>query len=161
LAIVRAARKLEESILDAVRKGQHMTTVKGPTESTAANGIVSLRGRQSVDATVEKLKSILQEKNVKLFAVVDHSGEARDAGLQMPNTKLLIFGNPAGGTPAMLAAPTLALDLPLKILVREDAEERVWISYNSADYLRERHGVPAELAQKLAVLADLATAAAA
>lgn len=138
-----------------------MTNVKGPTKSTAANGIVSLRGRQSVDATVETLKSILQDKNVKLFAVVDHSGEARDAGLQMPNTKLLIFGNPAGGTPAMLAAPTLALDLPLKILVREDAEERVWISYNSADYLRERHGVPAELAQKLAVLADLATAAAA
>ena len=147
--------------MDAVRKGQHMTNVKGPTKSTAANGIVSLRGRQSVDATVETLKSILQDKNVKLFAVVDHSGEARDAGLQMPNTKLLIFGNPAGGTPAMLAAPTLALDLPLKILVREDAEERVWISYNSADYLRERHGVPAELAQKLAVLADLATAAAA
>ncbi len=133
----------------------------GPMESNAINGVVSLRGRQSVEATVEKVKSILQAKNVKLFAVVDHSGEARNAGMQMPDTKLLIFGNPAGGTPAMLAAPTLALDLPLKILVWEDAEGQVWISYNSVDYLRERHGVPAELAEKLALVAGLAAAAAA
>ena len=133
----------------------------GPMQTKAINGVVSLRGRQSVDATVDKLKSILQAKNVKLFAMVDHSGEARNAGLQMPNTKLLIFGNPAGGTPAMLSAPTLALDLPLKILVWEDTERQVWISYNSVDYLRERHGVAAELAQKLEVVAGLAAAAAA
>lgn len=80
-----------------------------------------------MEATVEKVKSILQAKNVRLFTVVDHSGEARNVGLKMPDTKLLIFGNPAGGTPAMLAAPTLALDLPLKILVREDSEGQVWI----------------------------------
>ena len=130
-------------------------------EPDAINGVVSLRGRQSVDATVEKVKSILQAKNVKLFAVVDHSGEARNAGLKMPDTKLLIFGNPAGGTPAMLAAPTLALDLPLKILVWEDAQGQVWVSYNSVEYLRERHRVPAELAEKLALIEGLAAAVAA
>jgi uncharacterized protein (DUF302 family) len=126
----------------------------------AVNGIVSLPGRQSVDTTVEKLTAILQSKNVKLFAVVDHSGEARKAGLEMPNTKLLIFGSPAGGTPAMLAAPTLALDLPLKILIREDEKGQVWITYNSVEYLRERHRVPADLAAGLSVIEGLAAAAA-
>src|SRR5580692_6165798 len=115
-----------------------------------ADGIVTLPGHKSVDATVAKIISILQSKNVKLFTVVDHSGEAEKAGMKMPNAKLLIFGNPAGGTPAMLAAPTLALDLPLKILVWEDAEGQVSISYNSVDYLRERHGVPAQLIERLA-----------
>ena len=99
---------------------------------------------------------ILQAKNVRLFALVDHSGEARKAGMQMPNTKLLIFGNPAGGTPAMLASPTLALDLPLKILVWEDAEGRVWITYNSVEYLRTRHNVPEELVANLALIEALA-----
>jgi uncharacterized protein (DUF302 family) len=120
------------------------------------NGIVSLPGHHSVDATVEKLKAILEAKHVRLFALVDHSGEARKAGMQMPNTKLLIFGNPAGGTPAMLASPTLALDLPLKILVWEDAEGKVWITYNSVEYLRTRHNVPEELVANLALIEALA-----
>jgi uncharacterized protein (DUF302 family) len=124
------------------------------------NGIVALPTHHSVDDTVQKLTAILQAKNVKLFAVVDHSGEAEKAGLKMPNTKLLIFGNPAAGTPAMVAAPSLALDLPLKILVSEDSERRVWISYNSVDYLRDRHQVPAELVTKLAVIDVLAAKAA-
>ena len=124
------------------------------------SGIVALRSNHSVDQTVEKIATMLQAKGVKLFALVDHSGEARNAGLKMPDTKLLIFGNPAGGTPAMLAAPTLALDLPLKILAWEDAEGQVWISYNTVEYLRERHGVPDELAEKLALVAGLAAAAA-
>lgn len=120
------------------------------------NGIVSLPGHHSVDATVEKLKTLLEAKHVRLFAIVDHSGEARKAGIQMPNTKLLIFGNPAGGTPAMLASPTLALDLPLKILVWEDAEAKAWITYNSVEYLRTRHNVPAELVANLALIEILA-----
>jgi uncharacterized protein (DUF302 family) len=120
------------------------------------NGIVSLPGHHSVDATVEKLKAILEAKHVRLFALVDHSGEARKAGMQMPNTKLLIFGNPAGGTPAMLASPTLALDLPLKILVWEDAEGKVWITYNSVESLRTRHNVPAELVANLTLIEALA-----
>jgi len=124
------------------------------------DGIVTLPAHRSVDAIVEALKSTLQAKNVKLFAVIDHSGEAEKAGLHMPNTKLLIFGNPAAGTPLMLAAPTAAIDLPLKILVWEDAESRVQVSYNSAEYLQERHGFRAELASRVAVIAALAAAAA-
>ncbi len=99
------------------------------------NGLVSIEAAHTVDETVEKLKGILQAKGVTLFAVVDHSGEAAKAGMQMPNTKLLIFGSPKAGTPVMLAAPSIAIDLPLKILVAEDAAGNVWVSYNSAEYL--------------------------
>src|SRR5262249_53467178 len=108
-------------------------------------GIIDIASNHSADETVEKLKGILQAKGVTLFAVVDHSGEAEKVGMKMPPTKLLIFGNPKAGTPVMLAAPSSAIDLPLKILVWEDAQGKVWISYNSADYLRMRHGFPQEL----------------
>src|SRR6201998_607298 len=115
------------------------------------NGIVRKPSNHSVDETVEKLKGILQAKGVMLFALVDHSGEAAKAGLAMPNTKLLIFGNPKGGTPLMLAAPSVAIDLPLKILVAEDAEGKVWVSYNAPAYLQQRHNLPAELVPNIAV----------
>ncbi len=124
------------------------------------SGIVQIPSHYSVDETVQKLKDILQAKGVMLFAVVDHSGEASKAGMQMPNTKLVIFGNPKAGTPVMLAAPSIALDLPLKILVSEDGAGKVWVSYNSAQYLQERHGVPADLMKNLAVIEGLARAAA-
>ena len=127
--------------------------------TTRTNGLVTHPSAHSVDETVEKLKGILQAKGVTLFAVLDHSGEAAKAGLQMPNTKLLIFGNPKAGTPVMLAAPSIAIDLPLKILVAEDGGGRVWISYNSPQFLAERHGVPAELMKNLAVIEALAQAA--
>jgi len=123
------------------------------------SGIVRILSQHSVDDTVQKLKDILQTKNVTLFAVVDHSGEAAKAGLTMPNTKLLIFGSPKAGTPAMLAAPSIAIDLPLKILVAEDHAGEVWVSYNSTQYLGDRHGVPAELMKNLAVIEALANAA--
>jgi uncharacterized protein (DUF302 family) len=113
-----------------------------------------------VDETAQKLKDILQAKGVTLFAVVDHSGEAAKAGMKMPNTKLLIFGSPKAGTPVMLAAPSIAIDLPLKILVAEDGAGKIWISYNSPQFLAERHGVPAELIKNLAVIETLANAAA-
>jgi uncharacterized protein (DUF302 family) len=125
------------------------------------NGIVTIPGHHPVDSTVEKLTGILQAKGIKLFALIDHSGEAEKAGLRMPPTKLLIFGNPKGGTPLMLAVPAIALDLPLKILVWEDVNSRVWISYNSADYLQTRHHIPAELLPNIAVLRSLAEQAAA
>jgi uncharacterized protein (DUF302 family) len=112
-----------------------------------------------VDETVDKLKTILKSKGVTLFALVDHSGEAEKVGLKMPPTKLLIFGNPKGGTPVMLAAPSAALDLPLKILIAEDSDGKVWISYNSADYLKERHGFPENLVPNIAVVQALAAAA--
>jgi uncharacterized protein (DUF302 family) len=126
----------------------------------AARGIVSLPSQNSVDATVEKLKDILQSKGVMLFALVDHSGEAEKVGLKMPNTKVLIFGNPKAGTPLMLAAPSVAIDLPLKILVREDGRGKVWVSYNSPAYLEERHSLPPELLQNIAVVETLASKAA-
>jgi uncharacterized protein (DUF302 family) len=123
-------------------------------------GIVSLPSKHSVDETVDKLKNILQSKQITLFAVIDHSGEAAKVGLKMPPTKLLIFGSPKGGTPLMLAAPSVALDLPLKILVSEDAEGKVWLSYNSPDYLKERHGLPSNLLPNIAVIETLAATAA-
>ncbi len=106
------------------------------------SGIVEKLSRHSVDKTVERIKTILAEKGITLFAVVDHSGEAEKVGMTMPPTKLLIFGSPKAGTPLMLAAPTVALDLPLKILISEDKSGNVWASCNSAEYLGERHSVP-------------------
>jgi uncharacterized protein (DUF302 family) len=128
--------------------------------STAANGIVSKPSIHSVDETVEKLNGILQAKGVMLFALVDHSGEAAKAGLKMPPTRLLIFGSPKAGTPLMLAAPSVAIDLPLKILVSEDTSGKVWVSYNSPAYLGERHNLPPELLQNIAVVEALASNAA-
>src|SRR5579862_4726636 len=126
---------------------------------TNDTGIIDIRSRHSVDETVEKLKQLLESKGVTLFAFVDHSGEAEKAGLQMRPTKLLIFGSPKAGTPVMLAAPSSAIDLPLKILIWEDAQGRVWISYNSPTYLQERHNLPAELLQNIAVVETLAAKA--
>jgi uncharacterized protein (DUF302 family) len=122
----------------------------------SGKGIVDRPSSHSVDQTVEKLKSILQAKGVTLFALVDHSGEAEKAGMKMPPTKLLIFGSPKAGTPLMLAAPSIAIDLPLKILVWEDPQGKVWISYNSPDYLKTRHELPQELLQNIAIVETLA-----
>ena len=124
------------------------------------NGIVDKPSSHSVDETVERLKGILQVKGVTLFALVDHSGEAEKAGLKMRPTKLLIFGNPKAGTPLMQAAPGSAIDLPLKILVWEDANQKVWVSYNSPAYLQERHGLPEGLMSNIAVVEGLAAQAA-
>ncbi len=124
------------------------------------DGIVKIPSRHSVDETVDKLKAILKSRGVTLFALVDHSGEAEKAGLKMPSTKLLIFGNPKGGTPVMLAAPSIAIDLPLKILVAEDSQGNVSISYNSPEYLKERHGLPETLMANIGVAQALAAEAA-
>jgi uncharacterized protein (DUF302 family) len=124
------------------------------------DGIVDVSSNHSVDETVDKLKGILQSKGITLFVVIDHSGEAAKVGIKMPPTKLLIFGNPKGGTPPMLAAPSIALDLPLKILVWEDSQGNVWLSYNSPEYLKERHGLPQDLLQNISAAKALAAAAA-
>ncbi len=124
------------------------------------NGIVSRRSQHPVDETVERLRTLLAAKNVRLFALVDHSGEAEKAGLKMPPTRLLIFGSPLAGTPVMLAAPSIAIDLPLKILVWEDGEGQAWLSWNSPEYLQHRHGVPEALMKNIEVVEGLATKAA-
>jgi len=123
------------------------------------NGIINKPSNHSVNETVEKLKGILQAKGITLFALVDHSGEAEKVGMKMSPTGLLIFGNPKAGTPLMLAAPSIAIDLPLKILVWEDSAGKVWVSYNSPAYLQQRHGLPPELLQNIAVVETLATKA--
>jgi uncharacterized protein (DUF302 family)/uncharacterized membrane protein YidH (DUF202 family) len=129
-----------------------------PTES--AKGITNIPSNHSVDETVDKLKAILQSKGVTLFALVDHSGEAERVGLKMPPTKLLIFGSPKAGTPLMLAAPSIAIDLPLKLLVSQDPAGKVWISWNTPAYLQQRHGLPDDLLQNIAIVQTLATKAA-
>jgi len=120
------------------------------------SGIVTILSHHSVEQTVQKIEELLRAKQVKLFALVDHSGEAESVGLQMRPTKLLIFGNPKAGTPVMLAAPSAAIDLPLKLLVSEDGAGKVWISYNNPAYLQARHGFPHDLLQNLAVVETLA-----
>jgi uncharacterized protein (DUF302 family) len=126
----------------------------------ADHGILRIPSSHSVNETVTRLQSILQSKGVKLFTIVDHSGEAATAGLKMPPTKLLIFGNPKAGTPVMLASPSAALDLPLKILVAEDTSGKVWLSYNAPAYLQNRHNFPSPLLPNIAVIETLATQAA-
>jgi uncharacterized protein (DUF302 family) len=126
----------------------------------SANGIIDIPSKHTVEQIVEKLKNMLQSKGVALFALVDHSGEAEKVGMKMPPTKLLIFGSPKAGTPLMLAAPSIAIDLPLKILAWEDTQGKVWVSYNSPAYLRERHQLPDDLLQNIAVIETLAAKAA-
>ncbi len=124
------------------------------------SGLIDIPSNHSVEETVENLKGILQAKGITLFALVDHSGEAGKAGMQMRPTKLLIFGNPKAGTPVMLAAPSSAIDLPLKILIWEDAQGKVWVTYNSPIYLQERHNLPPELVQNVGAIETLAKKAA-
>ena len=118
-------------------------------------GYISKLSPHSVPETIQRLSALLKSKGVAIFALIDHSGEAEKAGLKMRPTQLLIFGNPKGGTPLMLAAPSTAIDLPLKALVWEDADGKVWLSYNSPDYLQQRHGFPADLEKNIAAIEPL------
>jgi uncharacterized protein (DUF302 family) len=125
-----------------------------------ASGLIDIPSNHSVEETVRKLKGILQAKGVTLFALVDHSGESEKAGMKMRPTKLVIFGNPKAGTPVMVASPSSAIDLPLKILIWEDAQGNVWVTYNSSSYLRDRHGIPSELMPNIEIIETLAKKAA-
>jgi uncharacterized protein (DUF302 family) len=129
-------------------------------ETPTDNGIIRLRAAASVDAIVEFLTTTLHEAGITLFAVIDHSGQAQKIGLTMPPTKVVIFGNPKGGTPVMLAAPSSALDLPLKILVAEDNAGSTFVSYNATEYLAHRHNIPDNLAANLKAVEALAIRAA-
>jgi uncharacterized protein (DUF302 family) len=114
------------------------------------NGLIHLRSPYSVPETVKRLQSVLQAKNLDVFARIDHSGEAEKVGLKMRPTQLIVFGSPKAGTPLMVASPTLAIDLPLKALAWEDADGQVWLSYNSPEYLKQRHKVTDELVKNIA-----------
>lgn len=126
----------------------------------ADNGIIYLPSRHSVEETVERIMEILRARRLTLFALIDHSGEAQRVGLAMRPTKLLIFGGPKAGTPIMVASPSAAIDLPLKILVWEHADGGVRVSYNSPAFLQRRHGFPTDLIRNLAAIEEIARAAA-
>jgi uncharacterized protein (DUF302 family) len=125
-------------------------TVPGEVNVPTTNGLIQVASRFSVEETVRRMQAAFAGKGLQVFAVIDHSGEAEKVGLKMPSTKVLILGSPKAGTPLMVAAPSLAIDLPLKALVAQDAEDKVTVTYNDPEYLRERHGFPAELTKNLA-----------
>ena len=114
------------------------------------NGIVNLSSPHTVLETLARLESVVQSKGIPILAMIDHSGDAAKAGLQMEPTKLLIFGNAKAGTPLMIASPSVALDLPLKALVWQDKDGKVWLSYNSLAYLKQRHNLPENLLPNIA-----------
>lgn len=130
-----------------------------PANAYTPEGVVSRASAHSVADTVARIEQVLEQKSMKLFATVDHSGEAAHAGLTMQEAKLLIFGNPKGGTPMMVASPLLALDLPLKALVWQDAGGQVWVSYVSPAWLAQRYHIPADLARNIAGMEPLLAAA--
>jgi uncharacterized protein (DUF302 family)/uncharacterized membrane protein YidH (DUF202 family) len=160
LAILGVAMAIYLISVRPIAQGNASKPRETSMATTPENGILRITSNHSVDETVTRLQGVLQSKGVKLFTIVDHSGEAADAGLKMPNTKLLIFGNPKAGTPLMLASPSTALDLPLKILIAEDAAGKVWVSYNAPSYLQARHNLPSNLLPNIAVIEALAAQAA-
>jgi uncharacterized protein (DUF302 family) len=99
-----------------------------------------------------RLQDAIRSKGIPILARIDHSGDALRAGLQMNPVQLLIFGNARAGTPLMVASPTIAIDLPLKALVWQDADGAVWLTYNSPEYLLQRHSLPLDLAQNIAAI---------
>lgn len=125
-----------------------------------SKGVENFLSKHSVDETVRRFTSLLQQKGIKLFAVVDHSGEAMAAGLELRPTMLVIFGNPKVGTPIMQASQMAGIDLPLKLLVWTDENQQTWTSWNSPEYLQQRHEFPAALEQNIAAVKSLAEAAA-
>jgi uncharacterized protein (DUF302 family) len=116
---------------------------------TATQGIVTKLSPRSVEETVAALSTLVTDKGMKLFAVIDHSGEARAVGLDLRDTKVVIFGSPQAGTPVMQAAPLAALDLPLKVLIWSDGEQTK-VSYASPATLATRYGLADELTARLA-----------
>src|SRR5277367_1302592 len=118
-------------------------------DPTIDNGMQHLSSPYSVTETLKRIESLLQEKGLTIFCRMDHSGEAEKAGLKMNPTQLILFGSPKAGTPVMVASPTIAIDLPLKALVWQDAGGKVWVSYNSPEYLQQRHDVPADLIKNI------------
>jgi uncharacterized protein (DUF302 family) len=127
-----------------------------PLQSFAADhGITARESPYSVQQTLDRLEVVLKERGVKVFARIDHAGEASNAGLKLLPTQLLIFGNPRSGTPLMNAHPTVAIDLPMKALAWQDTKGKVWIAFNSADYMKERHDLTDEQAKSLAAVGGL------
>ena len=120
-----------------------------PIDMQSDDGIITRESRYSVPETLDRLQALLAAQGIRVFARIDHSGEAENVGMKMPPTQLLIFGNAKAGTPIMLAAPTAAIDLPLKALAWQDAVGKVWLSYNDPQYLKRRFGLGDETIRKI------------
>ena len=120
-----------------------------------SNGLTQVASPYSVEETLQRLESILVARGLQIFALIDHSGEAQKVGMQMRPTKLLIFGSPKAGTPLMLASPSIAIDFPLKALISEDEKGKTWITYNSPEFLQQRHSVPEDLIKNIAGVGTL------
>ncbi|MGC1416787.1 MAG: DUF302 domain-containing protein [Candidatus Acidiferrum sp.] len=129
-----------------------MSSIPAPTPD---NGMVHLSSPYSVAETLQRVDSLLREKGLTIFCHVDHSGEAEKVGLKMNPAQLILFGSPKAGTPVMVNAPTIAIDLPLKALIWQDAGGKVWVSYNSPEYLQHRHGVRADLVKNIGAAGSL------
>jgi uncharacterized protein (DUF302 family) len=125
-------------------------------ESGPQHGMVHLSSPRPVAETLQRLESLVTARGLTILARIDHSGDAAKVGLKMPPTELLIFGNPKAGTPVMIFAPTTALDLPLKALVWQDVEGKVWLSYNSPEYLKQRHNIPDDLLKNISGIRAIA-----
>ena len=146
--------------MSAMKHSDRFQSLGDSKHPPQVEGLITIACKHSISQTVERLKNSIAANGASLFLLVDHAAEAAKAGMNMPPTQLLIFGNPRGGTQLMIASPTIAIDLPLKILVAEDAHRKVSISYNSPEYLQQRHMLPHGLVQNIAILATLAREAA-
>ena len=122
---------------------------------SSESGVVSVESPRAFEETRARLEEIVRGHGLTVFARIDHSGEAAKAGSSMRPTQVLIFGSPKAGTPVMVAAPTVAIDLPLKVLVWEDADGKVWLSYNAPEYLQRRHSIPPELVKNISGVAGV------
>jgi len=126
-----------------------------PPEGQSAKGIVHVPSKYSVPDTLQRLESVVTSHGLTIFARIDFSGDAAKVGLQMRPTQLLMFGNPKAGTPLMMFSPSIAIDLPLKALAWQDAAGRVWLSYNTTEYLKDRHGLADELVKNISAIGGL------
>ena len=139
LALAVSSCASVENFLNAPDKGQ--STPETMTAINAEKGLVTMQSNHSVQDTADKLAAIIESKGMKVFARVDHQKNAQSVDLTLRPTQVIMFGNPKAGTPLMNCEQSVAIDLPQKILISEDADKKVWLSYNNPEYLKDRHNI--------------------
>ena len=130
------------SVENLLNSSNNSAAIKDMTTSVdGKKGLVTLQSNHSVKDTADKLVSIIESKGMKVFARVDHQKNAQGVDLTLRPTQVIMFGNPKAGTPLMNCEQSVAIDLPQKILISEDADKKVWLSYNHPEYLKTRHNI--------------------
>ena len=160
LALAVASCASVDTFLNKANSNGSMTETT--TAINADKGLITLQSKHSVQDTADKLVSIIESKGMKVFARIDHQKNAQSVDLSLRPTQVVMFGNPKAGTPLMNCEQTVAIDLPQKILISEDADKNVWLSYNNPDYLKTRHhikGCDTELDNVSKALNAISTAA--